>query len=148
MNNKLLSIFSQLLLVAILLILLAASVKVIYVNIKYFGVTKSGTIKDVDYGRGSKSSHSKGTYLNTILIDNSQETVYGGSQNQYNQGDSIRIRYRGIGGNIIFKVNGVKVRSKYDTWDWLSPIILLFTSFMLFKAATTMFVLIKQKIKK
>ena len=148
MNSKLLNIFTQILFVVICFIFFVASTHVIYVNIKYFGITKYGTIIDIVHSRGSKSSQSKGIYLNTILIDNSQETVYGGSQNQYDIGDSIKIRYRGTEGNIIFEVNGLRVGSKYDTWDWASPILLLFTSFMLFKAATTWFESIKQIIKK
>lgn len=148
MNSKVLHIFTQLLFVVICLFLFHASTRVIYNNIKYFGITKSGSIIEIDHSRGSRSSQSRGTFINTILIDDSQETVYGGSKKQYNIGDAIKIRYRGTEGNIIFEVNGLKVGSKYDAWDWVSPILFLFTSFMLFNAATTWFVLIKRKIKK
>ncbi|MDO6490633.1 MULTISPECIES: hypothetical protein [unclassified Cellulophaga] len=105
----------------------------IYLNLKHFGETKSGIIIDTDYRKGSESEAERGTYLNTILTDVRTDTIYGGSQTRYDIGDKVKVNYRGTGGNTIFEVNGIKKGSKYDAWDFLSPILLLFSSFMLYK---------------
>lgn len=138
----------QFFLFTILFVLFISSIRVVLNNIKYFGIIKSGKIIDIDYTRGSKSTDERGTYMNTILTEGNKDTVYGGSQNQYKRGDKIKFRFRGIGGNIIFEVNGLKVRSKYDTWDYLSPIILLFSSFMIYKILTHWFIPFLNKIRK
>ncbi len=134
MLHKIFNIFTAFIFIILLLILWLSSMKVIYQNLKHFGETKTATIIDIDYSRGDHSSGGKGVYLNTMITDIGADTIYGGSQNQYDSGDKVRVNYRGIGGNSIFEVNGIKKGSKYGAWDFLSPILLLFSSFMLYKA--------------
>lgn len=133
MLHKIFNIFTSFIFIILLLILWLSSIKVIYLNLKHFGETKSGTIIDTDYGIGSQSDREKGTYLNTIITDIGTDTIYGGSQNRYDVGDKVKVNYRGTRGNTIFEVNGINEGSKYGAWDFLSPILLLFSSFMLYK---------------
>jgi hypothetical protein len=114
-------------------VLLVSSIKVMYVNLKHFNVIKSGEIIYIDYVKSSRVDNQEGTYRNTILIDKKKDTVYGGSQTSFSIGDKVQFRYRGEGGNIIFKVNNSIIRAKYDIWDWISPFLFLITLFGLYK---------------
>lgn len=133
MISKIINILFQLGLITILVVLLLGSIKVVYLNLKYFNIVKTGKIIELNYSEGSRVHGEQVTYLNTIITDIEKDSVYGGSQLLFSMNDNVKFRYRGEGGNIIFEVNGKKIGPKYDVWDWLSPFLLIFTSFLIYK---------------
>jgi|GEM_PF-3518846 len=122
----------------IISLLFISSVKVIYTNIKFFNIVKTGEIIGVEYVKGSFSDNEKGIYQNKILINKGKDTITGGSQKQFSIGDKVKLRYVGNSGNRIFVVNQKRVRSRYGIWDWVSPIfffgiLLIFYKYIKFK---------------
>ncbi len=111
--------------------LLWSSSQVIINNFRYINVIKTGKIIGIEYVDGS-TDNIKGTYNNKILIEAENKIVYGGTQKAYSIGDIAKLRYTGKVPSNIFEINGQKISSKYDIWDWLSPILFLFCGFMLF----------------
>ncbi|MFL0105914.1 hypothetical protein, partial [Tenacibaculum maritimum] len=76
----------------------------------------------------------KGTYTNVIIEDKTKDTIYGSTQKMYRVGDKVKFRYIGEqGGNVIFEVNNNIIGSKYDSWDVLSPFIILLFSYVFFR---------------
>ena len=120
-------------LIIVLVALLLGSIKIIHLNLRYFNIVKTGKVTEIDYSVGSRVDGEQVTYINTIITDIEKDTVYGGSQQLFSINDKVKFRYRGEGGNVIYEVNGKRIGSKYDVWDWLSPFLLLFTSFLIYK---------------
>lgn len=117
----------------LLAILMLSSLKVIYINIKYFNIIKEGQILDVRNAENpSSDGNTHTTYCNLILINKTKDTISGGSQKLFRIGDNIKLRYRGKTGANIYEVNGEKVASKYDIWDLLSPIVFVLTFILFF----------------
>lgn len=115
-------------------ILFLSSFKVVYKNIKYFNIIKEGTIIDMRRPNSLSTSPQSEPFLNTIIEDKSRDTLYGGSQNMLEKGDKVKFRYSGEkGGNVIFEVNNKVIGSKYDTWDKLSPFIIILFSYLFFR---------------
>lgn len=133
MLNKIINIVFQLGFLFILIILTLSSLKVISLNVKNIHTIKKGIILNSEYFDVDDGENLRGNYINTILLINKKDTVYGGTNNILELGDSVRIRYIGKAGNKIFEVNNYKIASKYDAWDVLSPVLLIFCLFLLFK---------------
>lgn len=131
MIEKGINIVFQISFFLILLFLFISSVKVVFSNIRNFNNIKGGVIIDVRYLRYSEIGNEKGVFEHKILIQEN-DTITGSSQYRLPIGDSVMIRYIGKAGNIIFKHKGMKIRSKWDTWDKLSPFVLVFSIFMIF----------------
>lgn len=146
MMSKLINIISTAIFILIFILLFLSSLKVMYINIKYFNIIKYGSIIDIESIEGALSDNERGVYINTIVIDQTKDTIKGGSQKYFSIGDKVKLRYVGKTGNRIFEVNDKTIRSRYGIWDWLSPFLFLLTLFMLYKFIKQ--IILKLKIKK
>ena len=133
MLHKILNPIFQVGLFLLFLILLWSSAQVIINNFRYINVIKTGKIIGIEHVIGSQSDGFRGTYDNKILTDKENQIVYGGTQEMYQIGDSVTLRYTGKVPSRIFKINGKEFRSKYGIWDWISPFLFVFCFFMLYK---------------
>ena len=116
----------------ILIILSWSSFQVIFSNIKYFNVIKTGKIIEIEPVSSSGTGQAR-TFNNKVLLDNQDEVVDGGTQEVYNVGDRVTLRYSGKIMSNIFEVNGKKISSKYDIWDWISPFLFTFCIYGIYK---------------
>ena len=148
MINYIANIIFKLGITLIIIVLILSSSKVIYANLKYFNMIKSGEIIAIEYSEGSRADNQRGTFINTIILSKLNDTIYAGSQDQLHVGDLVKFRYIGARGGIIFEVNNKKIGSKYDLWDWLSPVLLLSLSIILYKIITHWFLPSFKTIKK
>ena len=140
MIEKVINIIWQIGFLLTLFFLFMSSTRIIYSNIKNFELYKSGEIIKINSSyRGPSSNGRKGTFDNLILTTIEKDTVSGGTQKHYEIGDFVKLRYRGKEGAVIYEVNGKKIGSKYDLWDWLSPLLFLLTGFLLFRLIRTYF---------
>jgi len=113
----------------LLLLLFLSSLKVIVSNIKHPHDIREGTLLGHRFVSGADDV---GTNIHSILLNESRDTVFAGSNSVQSSGSKVKIRYRGRAGNILFEVDGERIRWKYDLWDILSPFLLFFSGFLMF----------------
>ncbi|CAA0243872.1 Probable transmembrane hypothetical protein [Tenacibaculum maritimum] len=130
---RILNVFFLVGFICIYVLIFLSSLKVTYSNLKFFNIIRIGKVIGVEY-YNTLNADLKGTYTNVIIEDKTKDTIYGSTQKMYRVGDKVKFRYIGEqGGNVIFEVNNNIIGSKYDSWDVLSPFIILLFSYVFFR---------------
>ena len=127
----------QLFFTVVIIIMFISSIKVIYLNLKYFNILKEGVITE----RMQQSDQSlpevetADIVFNYTIKTSDSLIVKASSSRLMEQGDQVKFRVLGESG-IIFEHNNYSFTSRWSVWDYLAPIfciLILLVAFIYFK---------------